>query len=117
MSSSRQFAILSGRWSEILARSVCQLLIAFFNIVNCLWKGLPVSPHVPTASGSDDKGAWFGEDGKTGKVANNIPCQGKHREFGNFAKTQGIWFAPKVKRYFDTYSQSMIAATGAGLPA
>ena len=25
-----------------------------------------------------------------------IPCQGKHREFGNFAKTQGIWFAQVV---------------------
>ena len=24
------------------------------------------------------------------------PCQGKHREFGNFAKTQGIWFAQIV---------------------
>ena len=24
------------------------------------------------------------------------PCQGKHREFGNFAKTQGIWFAQVV---------------------
>ena len=24
------------------------------------------------------------------------PCQGKHREFGHFAKTQGIWFAPDV---------------------
>ena len=42
--------------------------------------------------------------GKTGKMARNIPCQGKHREFGNFAKTQGILFAqvvnslmPKVK--------------------
>ena len=23
-------------------------------------------------------------------------CQGKHREFGNFAKTQGIWFAQVV---------------------
>ena len=22
-----------------------------------------------------------------------IPCQGKHSEFGNFAKTQGMWFA------------------------
>ena len=34
--------------------------------------------------------------GKTGKMAKIIPCQGKHREFGNFAKTQGkqrIWFA------------------------
>ena len=28
--------------------------------------------------------------GKTGKMAKEIPCQGKHREFGNFAKTQGI---------------------------
>ena len=25
-----------------------------------------------------------------------IPCQGKHREFGNFAKTQGIWFAQVI---------------------
>ena len=24
------------------------------------------------------------------------PCQGKHREFGNFGKTQGIWFAQFV---------------------
>ena len=24
------------------------------------------------------------------------PCQGKHREFGNFAKTQGILFAQVV---------------------
>ena len=31
--------------------------------------------------------------GKTGKMAKKVPCQGKHREFGNFAKTQGIWFA------------------------
>ena len=34
--------------------------------------------------------------GKTGKTAPIIPCQGKHREFGNFAKTQGIWFAQVV---------------------
>ena len=25
----------------------------------------------------------------TGKMAKNIPCQGKHREFGYLAKTQG----------------------------
>ena len=25
-----------------------------------------------------------------------VPCQGKHRELGNFAKTQGIWFAQVV---------------------
>ena len=24
------------------------------------------------------------------------PCQGKHREFGNVSKTQGIWFAQFV---------------------
>ena len=30
--------------------------------------------------------------GKTGKMAKQNPCQGKHREFGNFAKTQGILF-------------------------
>ena len=34
--------------------------------------------------------------GKTGKMAKRIHCQGKHREFGNFAKTQGIWFAQVV---------------------
>ena len=34
--------------------------------------------------------------GKTGKMAKKIPCQGKHRESGNFAKTQGIWFAQVV---------------------
>ena len=27
---------------------------------------------------------------------NKIPCQGKHREFGNVFKTQGIWFAQVV---------------------
>ena len=37
----------------------------------------------------------------------NNPCQGKHRKFGNFAKTQGIWCAQvsifpdsKGTRYF-----------------
>ena len=34
--------------------------------------------------------------GKTGKMAKKYPSQGKHREFGNFAKTQGIWFAQVV---------------------
>ena len=27
--------------------------------------------------------------GKTGKMAKQIPCQGKHRDFGKFVKTQG----------------------------
>ena len=31
--------------------------------------------------------------GKTGKITQKCPCQGKHRELGHFAKTQGIWFA------------------------
>ena len=34
--------------------------------------------------------------GKTGIMAKKNPCQGKHREFGNFAKTQGSWFAQVV---------------------
>ena len=34
--------------------------------------------------------------GKTGKIAQTIPCQGKHREFGKFAKTQGILLAQVV---------------------
>ena len=47
--------------------------------------------------------------GKTGKRQKEIPCQGKHRGFGKYAKTQGIKFAQvlnslilKVKniRYF-----------------
>ena len=41
--------------------------------------------------------------GKTGKMVKKNPCQGKHREIGNSAKTQGIWFAEvdsKGKRYF-----------------
>ena len=29
-------------------------------------------------------------------VGGGNPCQEKHREFGNFAKTQGIWFAQVV---------------------
>ena len=33
---------------------------------------------------------------KTRKRAGGNACQGKHRKFGNFAKTQGIWFAQVV---------------------
>ena len=29
-------------------------------------------------------------------MAKRNPCQGKHREFANFAKTQGIWSAQVV---------------------
>ena len=34
--------------------------------------------------------------GKTGKMAKEIPCHESDREFGNFAKTQGILFAQVV---------------------
>ena len=34
--------------------------------------------------------------GKQGKWPQKNPCHGKHREFGNLAKTQGIWFAQVV---------------------
>ena len=42
--------------------------------------------RVPTAEGKR----------KTGKMAKKNHCQGKHREFGNLAKTQGILFAQVV---------------------
>ena len=48
--------------------------------------------------------------GKTGKMANKIPCQGKHREFGNFAKTQGIWFARVVNSLILTVKDISIFA-------
>ena len=34
--------------------------------------------------------------GKQGKWKKKSPCQGKHREFGNFVKTQGILLAQVV---------------------
>ena len=37
-----------------------------------------------------------GKSGKTVKMAKKNPCQGKHGEFGIFAKTQGILFAQVV---------------------
>ena len=37
-----------------------------------------------------------GKTEKTGKIEKKNPCQGKHMEFGNFAKTQGIWFGQVV---------------------
>ena len=33
---------------------------------------------------------------KKGEMPKKNLCQGKHREFGNVAKTQGIWFAQVV---------------------
>ena len=46
----------------------------------CLYSTTFVKYRVPTAQGKWQK---------------KIP-QGKHREFGNFDKTQGIWFAQNV---------------------
>ena len=34
--------------------------------------------------------------GKTGEMAPKLSCHGKHREFENFAKTQGVWLAQVV---------------------
>ena len=43
--------------------------------------------RVPTARGK--QGKWRQKN-----------CQGKHREFRNFAKTQGIWFAQVVNSLY-----------------
>ena len=49
--------------------------------------------------------------GKTGKMAQKITCQGKHKECGNFAKTQEIWFAQIVNSLILTVKDiSKIAA-------
>ena len=34
--------------------------------------------------------------GKHRQIFKKDPCQGKHKEFGNFAKTQGVLFAQVV---------------------
>ena len=43
-------------------------------------------------------------------MAKKNPCQGKHREFGNFAKTQGIWFAQVVNSLILTVKDISIFA-------
>ena len=43
-----------------------------------------------------DPGSHIQGTHSTGKTAQNIPTQAKHREFGNFVKTQGILFAQGV---------------------
>ena len=48
--------------------------------------------------------------GKTGKMAQKIPCQGKRREFGYFVKTRGFFFFCRKKMNF--FSRSWI-----GLPS
>ena len=52
--------------------------------------------HQKLASGPETPSDYRVPTGKTGKMAKIIPCQGKHREFGNFAKTQEILFAQVV---------------------
>ena len=39
--------------------------------------------------GAEGKGQGTHGTGKTGKMTKEIPSQGKNREFGNVAKTQG----------------------------
>ena len=43
-------------------------------------------------------------------MTKKILCQGKHREFGNFAKTQGIWFAQVVNSLILTVKDIAIFA-------
>ena len=60
---------------------------------------LKVCPHEKLKKnnrGSNQEQGTHGT-GKTGKMAKKYPCQGKHRDFRNFAKTQGIWFAQVEK--------------------
>ena len=44
-------------------------------------------------------------------MAKKNPCQGKHREFGNIAKTQGIWFAQVVNFLILKVNDILIFAT------
>ena len=63
---------------------ICSFL-AYLTILSLKrWRSQRVKYRVPTAQG------------KQGKWPKKNPCQGKHREFGNFPKTQGIWFAQVV---------------------
>ena len=43
-------------------------------------------------------------------MAKKNPCQGKHREFGNFAKIQGIWFTQVVNSLVLKVKDVMILA-------
>ena len=49
--------------------------------------------------------------GKQGEMANKNPCPGKPREFGNFAKGQGIWFAQVVNTLIVKVNDISIFAT------
>ena len=46
--------------------------------------------------------------GKTGKMAKKNPCQEKHREFGNSAKTLGILFAQVINSLILKVKESVI---------
>ena len=54
--------------------------------------------------------------GKTGKMARRIPCRGKCKEFGNFAKTQGIWFAQVVNSLIVEIKDTAIFAVKIAIP-
>ena len=58
---------------------------------------LNVSRGRPGSTLSGDPDVPVGHcTGKTGKMAKANPCQGKHREFGDFSKTQGFFFVQVV---------------------
>ena len=100
MSNTRDIASLPSN-RERLVRKLFPLLGAVGGLVVCnyhdesqLFYSLASHRgHVCKQQGTHGTGHGTG---KTGKMVKNIPCQGKHREFGNFAKTQGIWFAQVV---------------------
>ena len=69
-----------------------------------------VNPHHGRA-GSKQGTHYTGKTGKTGKMAKKNTCQGKHREFGNVAKTQGIWFAHVINSLILTVKYISIFVT------
>ena len=60
---------------------------------------------------SHNRGMVPTAQGKQGKLPQKSPCLGKHREFGNFAKTQGILFAQVVDFLFLKVKDILIFAT------
>ena len=56
--------------------------------------------------------------GKRGKWPKKKTCRGKHREFGNCDKTQGIWFAQVVNsKILKVKDISIFAAKMSCLPS
>ena len=68
---------------------VRQMEALFSHLKQGVFWGCPFSqsPFITVFLTCKDQGTHTTE--KTGKMAKKYPCQGKHREFGNFAKRQG----------------------------